>query len=251
MSNILAIDTATDTCSLALQLGDERRALHRHMPREHHRQLFVLIDELLEGQAPATLDLDAIAYGRGPGSFTGLRIAASLAQGLAYSLQLRAIGFSSLEAQARGYLRQAKQVEPGIVASAIDARVGEIYCAFYYFDGSTLLEIEAAQVAVPEAIELPRIAAGGVSVGEPLGETPATAPVHLVGSGFAHRASMVAEFAMASRCNVEIVPDALAMLDSLQSACEAGVGENASGAVPDYVQQRSGWKTLAEQGRAV
>jgi tRNA threonylcarbamoyladenosine biosynthesis protein TsaB len=233
--NLLAIDTATDACSLALQCSGERRVSHQVIPRQHQQRLFELIHELLEGRAPASLNLSAIAYGRGPGSFTGLRIAASAAQGLAYSLRIPVVGLSTLQTQAHSLLRKAAQAEPCLIISTLDARIGEIYGAWFDFDGSGLAALGDAFVCKPEALPLPPAFAGR--------------PVVALGSGFRHPAAREVLGEHLLGCWPELMPEAQDMLAPAEALLLAGATGAAASAVPDYVQERVGWKTLAEQGR--
>ena len=237
MTTLLAIDTATEACSLALRVGDELRVSHQVIPRQHQQRLFMLLDELLDGQRLADIGLEAVAFGCGPGSFTGLRIAASFAQGLSFSLGVPVIGVSTLETQAATYLRTAKPSSPCLVASTIDARVGEIYGAFFEFDGETLRALGEAVVAAPAAFA------------PPLSGSQGTLPLHCVGSGFLRRDVMADVFRDAPECVADILPEARDMLALASARLAAGEGGAPASALPDYVQHSTGWKTLAEQGK--
>ncbi|MFK8041294.1 tRNA (adenosine(37)-N6)-threonylcarbamoyltransferase complex dimerization subunit type 1 TsaB [Congregibacter sp.] len=238
MSRLLAIDSATDALSLAL--GDELacRSLHRVMPRQHQQLLFTLLDELLEGQNPAKLDLDAIVYGRGPGSFTGLRIAVSAAQGLAFSLGVPVVGVSSLETQVRTFIRK-EEVSPGaMILSSIDARIGQVYGQWFSFIDGTVRASGDAFVAPPEALELPE------------NWPQAEGPLIGVGSGFALLTSMPLAIRDPITSWPDVLPEAQDMFEPAKLALGAGLGQDPMLATPDYVQSRIGWKTLAEQGRS-
>ena len=120
---LLAIDTATEACSVALT-GDDGAITERYQisPFGHSDQLLPMAAELL-GEAGLNLqDLEAVAFDSGPGSFTGIRIGLGVAQGLALGLNLRLIGISSLMVLAEGCSADA-------VLSAIDARMGQVYWA--------------------------------------------------------------------------------------------------------------------------
>ena len=84
MSALLALDTSTDVCSVACSLSDHLKEHTRLLPRAHNRHVLVMLEEVLEGRSPS--DFDAIVCGVGPGSFTGIRVAVGVAQGLAWSL---------------------------------------------------------------------------------------------------------------------------------------------------------------------
>jgi len=238
LPTLLAIDTATDALSLAFQRGEERRVWHRVMPRQQHQQLFAALGELLGSQPPASLGLQAVVYGRGPGSFTGLRIAASAVQGLAFALDVPAIGISTLETQARSFLRRSARTEACLILSTIDARIGQIYAAFFAFDGRELATCGEAFVAPPEAIDawrIPDAAARLALVG--------------VGSGCRFADAFPSGLAHLDRDGADCFPEAEDMLEPAARRLAAGQGLAAESALPDYVQPRIGWKTLAEQGR--
>ncbi|MGP1928635.1 MAG: tRNA (adenosine(37)-N6)-threonylcarbamoyltransferase complex dimerization subunit type 1 TsaB [Arsenophonus sp. NC-WZS1-MAG3] len=126
--HILAIDTATEACSVAIWRDGKIFTQFAIAPREHTKKILPMIKQCL---IDAHLDLkhiDVLAFGRGPGSFTGVRIAISIAQGLAFGANLLLIGISSLLTMAQGAYRQSG-IEKVLVA--IDARMGEIYSACY------------------------------------------------------------------------------------------------------------------------
>ena len=123
---LLAFDTSTEACSAALYIDGEITSLYEVAPRRHAELILPMIDQLLsQGQIKLT-DLDAIAFGRGPGSFTGVRIATGIAQGLAFSADLPVIPISSLAT-----LAQSVKDEADYIAAAIDARMSEIYFGLY------------------------------------------------------------------------------------------------------------------------
>jgi tRNA threonylcarbamoyladenosine biosynthesis protein TsaB len=121
---ILAFDTSSEYCSIAIGVGDEVLSHKTFAGKRHSELLLQMLHELL-AQAELSLEkLDGIAFGAGPGSFTGLRVACGVAQGLAFGLNLPVIGISTLEAL-------AAQIKNDNVITAIDARMGEIYHAAY------------------------------------------------------------------------------------------------------------------------
>ncbi|AIN47368.1 tRNA (adenosine(37)-N6)-threonylcarbamoyltransferase complex dimerization subunit type 1 TsaB [Candidatus Palibaumannia cicadellinicola] len=127
-TSILAIETATEACSAALMIDNTISERFAVTPREHTQHILLMVDSLLAEASITLSDLDTIAFSRGPGSFTGVRISISIAQGLALGANLSLIGISTLVTLAQGAWRQTGAHQ---VLTAIDARMGEIYCAPY------------------------------------------------------------------------------------------------------------------------
>ena len=125
---LLAIETSTDACSLALYCDGRVFTKDVVIPQQHSQRLLPMVTDLLH-EADATLSAcDAIAFGRGPGSFTGIRMALGVAQGLAFGLEVPVIAISTLEALAWA----AKQERPhAIYLATLDARMSELYWAIY------------------------------------------------------------------------------------------------------------------------
>ncbi len=148
---LLALDTATEACSAALLSGDAVYERHVIAPRRHAELILPMVDGVLTEAGLGLNDLDAIAFGRGPGAFTGVRIAAGVTQGLALGAGLPVIPVSSLAALAQTALGKAAVVLP-----AIDARMGEVYWAAYESDQDGLVTALAGeQVASPDAVRVP------------------------------------------------------------------------------------------------
>ena len=125
---MLAIDTATEACSAALYIDGDIIQQYRLAPREHSHIILPMIEQLLAGANLGIADLDALAFGRGPGSFMGVRIAAGVTQGIAFAHELPVVPVSTLAA-----IAQVAHDETGAVnvLSAIDARMNEVYWAAY------------------------------------------------------------------------------------------------------------------------
>ena len=144
---ILALDTATENCSVALIIGEQVFARSEVAPRDHTKKILPMVDEVLNEAGLALTDVDALAFGRGPGSFTGVRIGIGIAQGLAFGAELPMIGVSTLAAMAEGSFRKYGHRN---VACAIDARMSEVYWGRYSRqDNGTWLEVDEECVIPP------------------------------------------------------------------------------------------------------
>ena len=122
--NILAIDTVTEMCSVALLNNDRPLSIERHVPRQHTQVILEMIQTLLTDAQLGLSELDAIGFSRGPGSFTGLRICASVTQGLALAHDLPVIPISSLAILAQGAFRMDNKQD---IFACMDARKNEVY----------------------------------------------------------------------------------------------------------------------------
>ncbi len=131
MSTILAVDASSEACSIALLKDGQVFGEFIHAPREHTQRLLPMIDALLQDHQTSLSDLDAIAYGRGPGSFTGLRICLGVVQGLAFSADIPVIPVSTLQTLAVGAIRQFDLQSGDQILVALDARMSEIYGAMF------------------------------------------------------------------------------------------------------------------------
>ena len=166
MPNILAIETATEACSAALIISENgnMKVYERFQlaPREHTKLILPMLDEVLAEARIKLRDVDAIAFGRGPGAFTGLRIAAGIAQGLALSVDKPVIPVSTLQALATQALDESNFDESNLdecnkgdatIISALDARMGEIYWGEFKFVDNRMILIGSERISRPEILE--------------------------------------------------------------------------------------------------
>ncbi len=133
MALILQIETATQSCSVAISLNGEVLGIVEKTDRNIHASSITLfIEELMQKCAKSFQDLDAVAVSMGPGSYTGLRIGVSTAKGLCYALDIPLIAINTLTAMASGFKQKCFSVRPGtLFCPMIDARRMEVYCAIY------------------------------------------------------------------------------------------------------------------------
>ena len=144
--NILALDTCSECCSAALFFDGRLYEVSELTQRGHSELILGMMDKLFE-QADTTISsVEAIAFGRGPGSFTGVRVGVSVAQGIAFARDVPVIPISSLAAVAQQGLNI---VDADHFAVAIDARMGEIYCAHYKRDEKVAVLLDEERVCSP------------------------------------------------------------------------------------------------------
>ncbi len=160
---ILAIETATEACSAALLIDNEVTERFQVAPREHGDLILRMVDELLQEAGVSLAQLDALAFGRGPGSFTGVRMATGVVQGLAFSANLPVAAVSTLSAVAQQVVAEA---EGKTIYCALDARMGEVYWCEYEVVGRHLHAVASEQVIAPQSLQVePAIAAIGIGHG--------------------------------------------------------------------------------------
>ena len=145
---LLSIDTTAEICSIAVLSEGEWHVFHQPRPREHAKILLPEIDRLLHEAGVALADIDYIVFGRGPGSFTGVRIAAGVAQGLALSAHCPLLPISTLQSIAySAVLNGAREIW-----CALDARMSEIYFASYRVEAGLPIATRQESVLPPECI---------------------------------------------------------------------------------------------------
>ncbi len=215
--NILAFDTSTELCSAALRL-DGAWLVREEMAGNRHSELLLPMVESLLAEAGLSLRaLDGLAYGKGPGSFTGLRIGCGIAQGLAFGADLPVVGVVTLEAMA--YATGAGQV-----LACIDARMHEIYAAAYRRQDGVMVEVAAPAVLKPAELTLP-------DEGDWLG----------CGTGFAAYPDLLAGRLSEVRPNA--YPHAQAVAQLALPVFAAGLGAAPELAEPVYVRDKVALKT--------
>lgn len=240
---ILALDTSSDACSVALSIQDSdgRQEIDEQFeraPRIHTRLLLPMINQLLDKHKLSFSDLDAIAFGAGPGSFTGLRIAAGVTQGLAYAAGKPVIKVSTLDALA---FEKAQTIQSScLVLPAIDARMDEIYWSLLQFDpdsntdsGMRITTLCQEQVGKPEDMQVS------------LDEQQAGA-VYAVGSGWSYQEKMPASlrFISVNVDDIERLPKAGFIARLAQHKFKNRDVVGAAEAIPNYLRDKVTWKKL-------
>ena len=142
--NLLALDTSTEFCSAALLRGESLTHREAHAVQRHSELILPMIEDLLASADFELSQLDGIAFGAGPGSFTGLRIACGVAQGLAFGVNIPVVPVGTLVAL-------AQEAGADKVIACLDARMGEIYHAVYLRAGASWKEIAAPGVGLAQS----------------------------------------------------------------------------------------------------
>jgi tRNA threonylcarbamoyladenosine biosynthesis protein TsaB len=234
MTAILAIETATDACSVALYSEGLYKQCHEVLPRQHNQRLFSMLSDVLPRGNLRDHGVEALVYGCGPGSFTGLRIAASAVQGLAFTVDLPVVPVSTLACQAATALRLGLIDGQRPVVSILDARINEIYWAlFTWQDG--LPCPQGVPIACPP---------------ERLAPDDAWSEFDLVGSGC--KFLDVFSPAVNDRASVvhsELLPEARDLVPLALPRLERRDWQRPAEVQPVYVRDEISWKKLAEQGR--
>lgn len=148
---VLAIDTATERCSVALRIHGQVTQRVIDTARGHADIVLPMVEEILHAAGLSLRDLDGIAYGRGPGAFTGVRIAIGVVQGLAFGADLPTVGISDLAAVAQ------QVAQPGDRALVcMDARMSEVYWATFLCNADSGLVVanDPERVGRPETVEV-------------------------------------------------------------------------------------------------
>ena len=227
MPNILAIETSAELASCALLVGE--KVIERSTPgvRSHSQSVLPMVQELLNEAGIALADCDAIAFGAGPGSFTGVRTACGVAQGLAYGARLPVLPLVTLEAMAEA-CRAATGADE--VLAVLDARMGEVYWAQYRFDGGKWGEVAAPALSAPQ--DVAPLAAEGLRA---------------CGNGFAEYADAFAGRPFAQDALADIMPHARELALLARSALAAGQGVPAAQAQPLYLRNKVAYTSAERQ----
>ncbi len=227
-ATILALDTSTEACSAALLHQQRISWRYEVAPQAHTRLILPMCEQLLESADVTLSQLDAIAFGRGPGSFTGVRIGIGIAQGLALGAGVPLIPISNLLALAEG-TRRRHQAES--VFTAIDARMGEVYFAAWRWTA------DGWQVCVEEGVMAPEQAATVIQ--EQLSVTQ-TQTWFCSGTGFAAYPELQ-QVSEALSQDSEQLPRAEDLLTLARQSSERLAPELAT---PVYLRDKVAWKKL-------
>ncbi len=234
MTTILALDTSTDACSVAFLKDGQLQSRFELVPREHNHRLFAMLKSLFpDGVAGAGIEL--VAFAEGPGSFTGLRVAASAVQGLAFTLDIPVAGVSSLACIAQGAYRRAEINADETALVLLDARINEIYGGLYRLQDGKVVACMDDFVSAPAEVNSELLS--GVH------------SVVAMGSGL----TMLDQLPASVRSGIarsldDLWPDSIDLLPLAVDAAAAGRLLDAKAVQPVYLRNEVHWKKLAEQG---
>jgi tRNA threonylcarbamoyladenosine biosynthesis protein TsaB len=220
---LLGIETSSNVGSVALLIGDDVREREMASPREQTAQLLRLVDESLVAAGLVLADLDGIAFGRGPGSFTGLRVAAAVAQGLALASGVPLLPVSSLQclAQTAFRMQQAERV-----LACVDARMGEVYWAEFALDAGVLRTVGGERLGIPSDVAV-----------------PAERPWAAVGGGFASYCDALSgALALAALRLPDLKPAAEDLFPQARLDLAAGRSVTPAEALPVYLREHTAWR---------
>lgn len=232
---LLAIETSTEACSVALAVDGDIRERFELAPRGHAERVLPWIDALLADSGLPKTALDAIAVGRGPGAFTGVRLGIAIAQGIGFALERPLLPVSTLAALALGAGAAAGER----VLAAIDARMGEVYACGYLIDAAGLPQPLGDEVLLrPEA--LPRHAAAAA----------AGKGWIAVGTGFGGDGNpLIGDPSLPlQRCDPDALPRAADVARLAIALHAAGGAVGADAIEPAYLRDKVA-QTLAERGK--
>lgn len=223
--NILVIDTATEACSVALEVNDQVFNRFEVCPQQHSQRILPMIDEVLKEAKVALQDLDYLAFGRGPGSFTGVRIATGVLQGLALGTGHKVVGISTLAAMAQQAYEQNHNEQ---VTAAIDARMSEVYFGQYQVEQNIMTLVGEEQVLPP---------AQGAEI------LSHSAEMAGVGTGWQAYPELDAANQVAVLVDV-LYPNALYMLPLAKYLIDNGHALDVEDIQPVYLRDKVTWKKL-------
>ena len=219
--NLLAIDTSTDFCSIAASRGESLFSRHEPAGQRQAEMILGMVDTVLAEAGLEIAQIEGIAYGAGPGSFTGLRIAAGVTQGLALARRVGVVGVGTL-------LAIAEEAAGERIISCLDAHMGEVYHAAYRRAGARWEEVSAPGLYKPEAVP---VAPGAGWTG--------------CGDGFAaYRERLAARLGgCVSAVRSGTGPTARAVLRLALPRFAAGEAMDAAAALPVYLRDKVALKT--------
>lgn len=229
---LIAIDSSSEACSVAILQGSEIIESWQLAPRQHTQKLLPMLDQLLAQASLSVGQCDAIAFARGPGSFTGLRVCISLVQGLAFGVDIPVVPVSSLAALAQSAVDQQLVLPQSAVLAALDARMDQVYWAAYEQVDGLVHALSEEKLSAPESVSIKQFANEKSFIG--------------VGPGFNYgeRLACAQQYDLIEQ---NLLPRASAVAKLGSTAFSAGFFCRADQATPTYLRDEIAWKKTAQQ----
>ena len=197
---LLAVETATEACSAALYIDGDVAERFQLAPREHTRLILPMLDSLMAEAAISLQDLDALAFSRGPGSFTGVRIATGVIQGIALGTGLPVVPVSTLGALAQDCFERS---DVNTAFAAMDARMGEVYWGVYLRDMENFACLKGLETVGPaDQVECPEATGFGMGIGSGWKDYQEVLKLHLDGKVEAIDADYLPKASVVARLGV-------------------------------------------------
>ncbi len=218
---ILGVDASAGACSVALSMGDAVIGEQLIEARGHAEILLDLVDQLLAQAGLARSQIDAIAYGSGPGGFTGVRVSAGVAQGIAMGLDCPGIALSTLRIVAAS--NQIESTHACYMLVALDARMGEVYAQSFYrqaTDPIVLEDISPALLCLPEAL------------------TPPSNDWVGIGNGFLAYPGLASQGVKAQQISAHVMPNIAAAMPLARAQYECNAVQAPSDIAPVYLRNQ-------------
>ena len=222
MPIILAIETSSELASCALLRGDAIIWRESSGVRTHSQSILPMVQSVLAEAGVTLQQCDAIAFGAGPGSFTGVRTACGIAQGLAFGAGLPVLPMVTLPAMAQACYERTGALD---VLAVLDARMGEVYWAQYHHDGSSWQTVVAPALCAPGEVR------------------PQGAP-QACGNGFSVYAAAFEGHSLAAAALADVMPHAVQIARLAKAEFEAGAGVPAAAAQPIYLRNKIAFTSL-------
>jgi len=217
---LLAVETSTEACSAALFIDGEVRERFELAPQKHTRLILPMIDSLMAEAGLKPQQLDALAFSRGPGSFTGVRIATGVIHGIALGTGLPVVPVSTLAAIAQDFFDHNDE---DVAFVAMDARMDEIFWGVYRRNGQGYAELAGSEAVTPaEQIEFPDL--NGIGIGSGWGVYPQELMARLAGR--------------VNRYQAELLPRAGAIARLGACGYERGLAVPVEQAMPVYLRDK-------------
>tara|TARA_R110002124_G_scaffold66928_1_gene181874 strand:- start:2302 stop:3030 length:729 start_codon:yes stop_codon:yes gene_type:complete len=223
VKKVLAIDTTTQACSVALSIGNSVSSRFQLASREHTRLLLPMVNALLSEAEITLSELDALAFTRGPGSFTGIRIGFSVVQGLALGGDIPVLPVSSLETLAHTACRKLIIEDSYRLLPMFDARMDEVYWSVFEWNGVGLTRLTPDNLSPPETIILPH----------------SDLPLAVIGDGW-HYADRIDLFSTIEAST--LLPDARDVLTIAMPQIEKGALMAIDEVQPLYLRDKVSWQ---------